>query len=507
MNISQYAEALVNGNLSRRQSLFAEAIDKYKAAGIVSAVAARYWTDSAKALRAVGPLLSSVSHREDIKTIALYYSYLSIGGAERVTAFLANLWTDMGYRVILITDDVAGEDAYRLNPQVQRCKIPSYSQTDAEHYHERADALSKILADKLVDVLVYGQWLGQTLPWDMMLCKSLGIDFLIYTHGVMRCMFDADRMRAELAMSYRFADGVITLSDVNTRFWRLFNTHVWQTINPLTILPDDSKRSNMESDTIVWVGRMSLFDKKPDEALKIMAEVVKQCPEARLLMVGPFTDEATEHILLSQRKSLGLEGNVEFTGPQENVLPYLQESSIYLATSLYEGYPLALAEAKTVGLPSVIYSLPYLTLVQDQSVIQVPQGDYAAAAKSICALLMDRNRMRELGDVAFSNMVAMSHYDFAQQWKEIFDSLSDESASALIDDSMVNLMLDARIVSARSYEEAIETLRQHNAALEQVLAQKNNEVQYVRNSTSFKVGLLVTAIPRKIKLLVDKTRK
>ncbi len=483
MDIAEYADALVSGEPSLRKSLLVEASNKYGVAGIVSAVASKYWINSVEAVRALGPIAGLAQPKRTVHTVALYYSGLSIGGAERVTAFLANLWAGMGYRVVLITDDDTSAYEYEVNQIVERRIIPSYCKANAENYENRAKTLADILNAEQVDALVYGQWLGQTLPWDMLLCKMSGVSFLIYTHGV------------------------ITLSDVNTRFWQLFNAHVWQTINPLTIEPDSSKRAALDSYNIVWVGRLSLFDKRPDEALRVMAEVVKQCPDAHLIMVGPFADDATEQQLRQLRDSLDLSDAVSFVGAQDNVLPYLQKASVYLHTSLYEGYPVALAEAKTVGIPSVIYALPYLTLVQDESVIQVGQGNRSAAASAICGLWQNPEKMKQLGDIAFNSMVGMSNYDFARLWRGIFDSLGSSTASSADDDVMVDLMIDARIASSKSYEERINSLCSNQALLEQSLSSKSMEIQSVKESTSFKVGLLITAIPRKIKAILNSLRR
>jgi len=483
LDIAEYADALVSGEPSLRKSLLVEASNKYGVAGIVSAVASKYWINSVEAVRALGPIAGLAQPKRTVHTVALYYSGLSIGGAERVTAFLANLWAGMGYRVVLITDDDTSAYEYEVNQIVERRIIPSYCKANAENYENRAKALADILNAEQVDALVYGQWLGQTLPWDMLLCKMSGVSFLIYTHGV------------------------ITLSDVNTRFWQLFNAHVWQTINPLTIEPDSSKRAALDSYNIVWVGRLSLFDKRPDEALRVMAEVVKQCPDAHLIMVGPFADDATEQQLRQLRDSLDLSDAVSFVGAQDNVLPYLQKASVYLHTSLYEGYPIALAEAKTVGIPSVLYALPYLTLVQDESVIQVGQGNRSAAASAICGLWQNPEKMKQLGDIAFNSMVGMSNYDFARLWRGIFDSLGSSTASSADDDVMVDLMIDARIASSKSYEERINSLCSNQALLEQSLSSKSMEIQSVKESTSFKVGLLITAIPRKIKAILNSLRR
>ena len=115
--------------------------------------------------------------------------------------------------------------------------------------------------------------------------------------------------------------------------------------------------------------------------------------------------------------------------------------------------------------------------------------------------------MKQLGDIAFDNMVDMFNYDFAHLWKGIFDSLSSATALGTDDDAMVDLMLDARIASSKYYEERISSLYANQALLEQSLSSKSTEVQFVRESTSFKVGLLITAIPRKIKAILQALRK
>jgi hypothetical protein len=115
--------------------------------------------------------------------------------------------------------------------------------------------------------------------------------------------------------------------------------------------------------------------------------------------------------------------------------------------------------------------------------------------------------MKQLGDIAFNSMVGMSNYDFARLWRGIFDSLGSSTASSADDDVMVDLMIDARIASSKSYEERINSLCSNQALLEQSLSSKSMEIQSVKESTSFKVGLLITAIPRKIKAILNSLRR
>ena len=56
MDIAEYADALVSGEPSLRKSLLVEASNKYGVAGIVSAIASKYWINSVEAVRALGPI-------------------------------------------------------------------------------------------------------------------------------------------------------------------------------------------------------------------------------------------------------------------------------------------------------------------------------------------------------------------------------------------------------------------------------------------------------------------
>ena len=51
-----------------------------------------------------------------------------------------------------------------------------------------------------------------------------------------------------------------------------------------------------------------------------------------------------------EKKQLNLE-NVQLLGLKKNVFKYLKESDLYLSTSLYEGLPISIIEAMSIGLP------------------------------------------------------------------------------------------------------------------------------------------------------------
>lgn len=88
-------------------------------------------------------------------------------------------------------------------------------------------------------------------------------------------------------------------------------------------------------------------------------ELLKSCPEAHLLLVGPRHDLAYPHFEGFRQKIAGLversgkPGQVHFTGAVENVPEYLQAADIFAFASEREGMPNAIPEAMAAGLPIV----------------------------------------------------------------------------------------------------------------------------------------------------------
>ena len=71
-------------------------------------------------------------------------------------------------------------------------------------------------------------------------------------------------------------------------------------------------------------------------------------PEARLYVIGDGPDKDS---LTELRDSLGLSDSAHFIGKRSNPYPYLHMMDAFLSTSRYEGQPLNIMEAKSVGLP------------------------------------------------------------------------------------------------------------------------------------------------------------
>lgn len=130
------------------------------------------------------------------------------------------------------------------------------------------------------------------------------------------------------------------------------------------------------------VGRLYPPQKNHPFILKIFAEVKKQHPAAKLLLVGAEEEPS----LLSLAKKLQIEKDVLFLGQRRDVADLLFAMDVFLFPSLREGLPVAAIEAQASGLPVLMASsITREALVAENAKmlsLEAPPREWAEAAVS-----------------------------------------------------------------------------------------------------------------------------
>ncbi len=364
--------------------------------------------------------------KRDIKTIGTYYYSIMNGGLEKVLCTLAKIWTEMGYKVVVITDTAPDKKDYELPENVERVIIPGCMWRDPEQYKKHAKALYHTIIEKKIDLFVYHAWVGRNIFWDELIIKSAGAAFIPHCHNAFGFLFQQawPRMQNTIA-AYLIADGVVVLSEMDKTFWNNFNNNVFLVQNPFFETPDRWTVSDCNSHDIVWVGRLS-EEKNPEELLQIINLVRNTVPDAKLNIVGEGDPKYVSEIR-DTIEHLGLQTHVLLHGFHKDVKPFYQSASVFLLTSDYEGFPLALQESMLAGIPTVMYELPYLTLVINNPAIRsVAQHDVYAASEELSMLLTDDKCRKKMGEQARLFIEELYRYDYEDVWKKIFSSTQEE---------------------------------------------------------------------------------
>ena len=128
------------------------------------------------------------------------------------------------------------------------------------------------------------------------------------------------------------------------------------------------------------MGRLS-EEKGTWHLIRAFSQVQQKTPEAGLLIVG---EGNLSDYLQNLTKEYGIEQNVFFTGFVRNPYKILAKADVYAITSLFEGFPNALAEALCLSIPSIATDfrtgarelLEPQSLEDDESITTLVEAEY-----------------------------------------------------------------------------------------------------------------------------------
>lgn len=149
---------------------------------------------------------------------------------------------------------------------------------------------------------------------------------------------------------------------------------------------------------VVAVGRLTKQKGYPH--LMQAFSAVRQSSPCRLVIIGKGEDEGN---LARMVKALGIEGDVQFLGFQENPFKYMARSSVFVLSSLYEGFGNVIVEAMALGLPVISTDCPSgpSEIIEDRkNGLLVPVKDEKALAQAMVDVLSDHELRKSLSEEA-----------------------------------------------------------------------------------------------------------
>ena len=100
---------------------------------------------------------------------------------------------------------------------------------------------------------------------------------------------------------------------------------------------------------VVYLGRLT-EQKNPNRLLRVFRGLVDELSDVKIAVIGTGELEGETH---EEAKRLNLESNVTFLGFQSNPYKILHDSKLMIMTSLWEGTPMCVLEAMSLGVPVV----------------------------------------------------------------------------------------------------------------------------------------------------------
>lgn len=191
--------------------------------------------------------------------------------------------------------------------------------------------------------------------------------------------------------------------------------------------PDPAARASRRAqlglrDEFLWTltGRL--------EAVKDHATLLKAFaslgPSPHLALVG---DGSLAEPIKGACRQLGIDSRVHFLGFMDDPRPSLQAADAFVLTSRWEGLPMALLEASSCGLPSVVSDVPGNNEIITHGLngILVPPADPDALAAGMNRLMaMDSGERAEMGQRARQSIMERYSLDrVMDQWLSLYTGL------------------------------------------------------------------------------------
>lgn len=218
---------------------------------------------------------------------------------------------------------------------------------------------------------------------------------------------------------YKRLDKVISLTRTDELKYKLFHSDVC-TIPNFTTFYNNQNLSKLDNKNILTVGRFTK-QKGFDILVDFVEPFFKKYDDWTLTLIGegPIKEDIKKSI-----NNKSLQNNIIIKDPTNKIEEEYLNSSIYVMTSRYEGFPMVLLEAKAFGLPIVSFNCPTgpsEILKDNEDGFIIPMGENDLFLEKLEFLVENINLRKGMGKKASENIKDFYPESIMQKWEKILD--------------------------------------------------------------------------------------
>ena len=355
-----------------------------------------------------------------MKIFYLANTIYNSAGLERVLILKANLLaTKYGYEVVIVTNHQKGRPTFfPLDPRVRHIDlgVNIHMPWNMGRYMRALKDLIKKEKPDIVNSLVFREFTH--LHKLRGLCPVIMAE-LHFAHDSYLVKGKRIRLR-RYEKAAAGLDCFVVLTQEDKQTWSTYCSNLEQIYNPLTFT--HTGLAQLESNHAISAGR---FDKQKNYAsmVRVWKKVHERHPDWILDLYGNGTKKAK--IVRLIRKE-GLEDVIQVHPATSDIKSEMLKSSMYLMTSLYEGFPMVLLETAAIGLPCVCMRCPCgpSEFIEDGvNGMLADQGDIDTMAEKICTLIENPALRRSMGQAVNGKTADFSQEKILDQWDRLFKRL------------------------------------------------------------------------------------
>jgi glycosyltransferase involved in cell wall biosynthesis len=364
--------------------------------------------------------------------ILIFIHSLRGGGAERVAADLSAHWAQAGRDVMVVTQERADKDAYRLHPCVRRTVLDTAEGGGGwrgmRANLRRVRALRRQIAEFRPHVVLGIMTTASVLA--VLAARGMRCKVIVTEHAHPPSQILPAMWRRLRRWAYPRAARVVALTEGTARWLRVHvpgsrvavvpNAVIWPpaTQGPMLVPPDLPERR-----CLLAVGRLHR-DKGFDLLLAAFARIAHKHPDWDLVLLGEGVERER---LLAQVRAAGLAARVSLPGRAGNVADWYASADLFALSSRFEGFSNTLVEAMAGGLPVVAFDCDTgpREIVREgvDGVLVRPSGHVPALALALSRLMADENARRTLARHATEVRKRFSAERVLARWQTLFDDI------------------------------------------------------------------------------------
>lgn len=339
------------------------------------------------------------------------------GGAERVLADVSAGLHRRGQDVSILTFDDA--PSFYALPDVERIRVSigdTKTKSGFSTTLKRVFALRKVVkAERPSCVIAFMH--SMYVPMALALIGT-GIPVIASEHIVPAYYKDKKLEYALLLLSALLVKKMTVLSEaVKAQFPKVLHSRIVAIPNPVTM--PESGSPDSDSTIILNIGRLT-DQKDQDTLIRAFAVIAAAHPNWNLKIIG---DGKLLERLEALVQELNLNGRVHLSGTTQDIDAEYRRAGLFVLSSLYESFGMALAEAMAHELPVIGFAdCPGVNeLIADGQNGLLVDGDDRVSdlAQAIEQLIGDAALRSKLGEQGRKDIAAYHPDIIAEQWEDV----------------------------------------------------------------------------------------
>jgi GalNAc-alpha-(1->4)-GalNAc-alpha-(1->3)-diNAcBac-PP-undecaprenol alpha-1,4-N-acetyl-D-galactosaminyltransferase len=354
-------------------------------------------------------------------------SSLEMGGAEKIMALLTRAWVDRGWEVVLLTMAGPAQEAFfepdrRIDVQNLGLYRPSLGIMDALLSNaRRIGAIRAAIRSRQPDVML--SFMVETNVLAILASLGIRTPVVVQEHTDPSAHDLPRPWRLLRRLTYPLAASVVALSRPALSALGPARGRRGRVIPNPVLPPPPGLLVPADPPVIIAMGRLA-HEKGFDLLLSAFAIIAASHVDWHLEIWGEGAERAALERL---RDTAGLSSQVTFPGRTSEPYQVLRRASLFVMSSRREGFPTALGEAMSCGLPVVSADCPSgpRQLIRDGvDGLLVRPDDVEALAAGMERLISDRALAHDLASRAPEVVERFALSTVLERWDTLFSEVS-----------------------------------------------------------------------------------